>query len=183
MKKYKVYTKGGDKGKTSLIGGKRVSKSHPRVEAYGTIDELNSYLGYLRSLTESGDLKADMVQIQNQLMRLSSWVAAVDDKTRRKLSGIEEEKIYFLEQKIDSMEEELPPLLSFILPGGNPVVAVCHIARTVCRRAERRVLEIEGMLDENPLVVAYLNRLSDYLFVLARLLAKMYGAEETIADI
>ncbi len=180
MKKYKVYTKGGDKGRTSLIGGKRVAKTHPRVEAYGTIDELNSYLGYLRSLIETENIKTDILDIQHQLMRISSHVAAVDEAMLEKFPGVETEVIRFLEQKIDGMEESLPSLLSFILPGGDVAASVCHIARTVCRRAERRVLEIEGMSADNPLVIAYLNRLSDYLFVLARLLAKINGAKESV---
>ena len=183
MKKYKVYTKGGDKGKTSLIGGSRVLKNHPRVEAYGTIDELNSYIGYLRDSIENHDIVESLIIIQNNLMRIGSLVAVVDTNIEKKLKRIDNSAINFLEQKIDQWDEELPVLTSFILPGGNQTVSICHISRTICRRAERRVLEVNQDTTIDPLVIQYLNRLSDFLFVLARKLSQDLKAQEVLADL
>jgi cob(I)alamin adenosyltransferase len=183
MKKYKIYTKGGDLGMTSLIGGKRVAKNHPRVEAYGTIDELNSFLGYLRDSVENECITSSLVNVQNTLMRAGSLVAVIDERIGKKLKKLKLSEIMFLEEKIDLWEEQLPPLSTFILPGGNQTVSFCHIARTVCRRAERKVLEASQDSVIDPLVLQYLNRLSDFLFVLSRKLSHELGAEEIIADI
>ncbi|HBX51945.1 MAG: ATP:cob(I)alamin adenosyltransferase [Bacteroidetes bacterium RIFOXYA12_FULL_35_11] len=176
----KIYTKKGDKGTTSLVGGKRVSKTHPRLEAYGTVDELICYIGLLRDQKISVILKTKLLQIQSDLMIIAALLACEDCEAFNKLSKISNSQIKFLEEEIDKMEEKLTPLTSFILPGGNEAVSVCHIARTLCRRAERRALEIKMNEKENDLVLMYLNRLSDYLFVLARIISKETKSIETL---
>jgi cob(I)alamin adenosyltransferase len=179
MSEFKIYTKLGDKGETSLIGGKRVPKYHQRIEAYGTVDELNSFAGLIRDLVDNDRLKKVIIEIQDRLFTAESLLAT-DHETQidRKLPVIVESDITFLEEEIDRMNEELPPLTSFILPGGNVVVSYCHVARTVCRRAERIVIRLSGVYPVDPLVIKYLNRLSDYFFVLARYLSHHLGAEE-----
>ena len=174
----KVYTKTGDKGTTALIGGKRVSKHHHRLEAYGTVDELMAYTGLLYdqlALKEDKDL---FIQIQDRLMTCASILAADCDGCEVELPQIIESDIKTLEQKIDEMDKTLPQLTYFILPGGHTTVSFCHIARTVCRRCERlsiRVNEEEGNCD---FVVKYLNRLSDFFFVFGRKLNKDLNVEE-----
>lgn len=175
----KIYTRTGDKGQTSLLGGKRVSKDHARIEAYGTIDELNSHIGMLRDL--SGMHQRDLlIGIQEKLFSLGSRLASASDQEadRFKVPHVEEADIATLEKAMDAMDEVLPEMRNFILPGGHPAVSQAHICRTVCRRAERLVVSIAGHEQLPESVVRYLNRLSDLLFVLARWLGHTLGAEE-----
>jgi len=173
----KIYTKTGDKGTTALIGGVRVAKHNLRIEAYGTVDELNSYLGLLRDLfTEK---EGDILEIQDRLFTMGSILAEAPQGSKMILPRLVEADISFLENGIDSMDEQLEPLKTFILPGGHVFVSHIHIARCVCRRAERLVALLN---DENDakftLELSYLNRLSDYLFTLSRYVAKVVSANE-----
>lgn len=178
---FKIYTKTGDKGQTSLIGGTRVPKYHPRIESYGTVDELNSYIGLIRDHDIAEDVRALLLIIQDRLFTLESQLAHdPDTKLTKPLPQIYEEDIVQLERAIDKMNEVLEPLTSFILPGGHVVVSYCHVARCVCRRAERICIRLSEVHPVNQLNIKYLNRLSDYLFVLARKLAKDLGAPETL---
>jgi cob(I)alamin adenosyltransferase len=174
----KIYTKTGDKGQTSLIGGTRVPKHHIRIEAYGTVDELNSWIGLIRDQEISSDVKEILKEIQDRLFTIGSSLASDPEKSRMKIPDLKAEDVTRLENEIDRMNEQLPELKSFILPGGNTTVSYCHIARCVCRRAERLVTHLseEGFVAD--LVVIYLNRLSDYLFVLARFLGKQLNSTE-----
>ena len=174
----KIYTKKGDTGKTSLIGGTRVSKNHIRIEAYGTVDELNSWVGLLRD--EMGDKSSvkTLLEIQNQLFTVGSLLAADPEKNRMKLPELSEEDVVILEKEIDRMNEKLPPIKNFLLPGGHPVVSHCHITRCVCRRAERHVTNLSSKSFVKPLIIKYLNRLSDYFFVLSRKLSADFSAKE-----
>ncbi|MCF8368420.1 MAG: cob(I)yrinic acid a,c-diamide adenosyltransferase [Bacteroidales bacterium] len=165
---YKIYTRGGDKGKTSLLGGTRVPKYHIRIEAYGTLDELTSYLGLVRDLQTNSHYKDILLKIQNNLFTAESHLAADKPESIASLPVISEDDITILEQEIDAMNDVLPPLKSFILPGGHPVVSNCHIARTICRRAERLTIKLAEVHPVDELIIKLLNRLSDYLFVLAR---------------
>ncbi|MFH2094902.1 MAG: cob(I)yrinic acid a,c-diamide adenosyltransferase [Bacteroidota bacterium] len=177
-KQNKIYTRQGDKGQTSLIGGKRVPKYHDRIEAYGTVDELIAYVGLIR---DHGIDKADkdfLLMVQDRLMVCASELAADCDDCKIKIPEIESGDIAALEDRIDKMEKGLPPLTSFILPGGLPVSSLCHIARNVCRRAERRTIFLAEKEKINEYVLKYLNRLSDYFFVLARKLTKDFNVEE-----
>jgi cob(I)alamin adenosyltransferase len=167
----KIYTKTGDKGTTSLIGGTKVPKSHLRIEAYGTVDELNSYIGLLSDhLNAAGCVTPLLKEIQDRLFTIGSSLACDPDKEPRlKIPDLKEEDIQLLEKEIDQMETELPPMKSFILPAGHIAVSTAHITRCVCRRTERACVRLqEEQLFVEPLVLRYLNRLSDYLFVLAR---------------
>jgi len=177
---FKIYTKTGDKGQTSLIGGTRVPKYHPRIEAYGTVDELKSYIGLIRDQEISDDLKALLLEIQDRLFTIESQLA-YDPETplNRPLPEISEDDIIKLEMAIDKMNEDLEPLSSFILPGGHVSVSHCHVARCICRRAERITIRLAELHPVNPLNIKYLNRLSDYLFVLARKVGKDLNAPET----
>ena len=179
MNKFKVYTKTGDAGNTGLIGGTRVPKYHPRLEAYGTVDELNSYIGLIASYDIGVNEKKMLAVIQNKLFLIGSNLATDDTKSdlKHKLL-ISEEDVLQLEREMDIMDEQLPELTSFILPGGHPVSGFCHVARTVCRRAERRVIQLSEEIDINPLLVKYLNRLSDYMFVLSRKVLKDLNIDE-----
>ena len=175
----KIYTKTGDKGTTALFTGKRVPKHHIRIESYGTIDELNSFLGLLRDQDMDGHTKDVLSLIQNKLFTVGAILATEPNKENRlKIPRISDGDIHLLEKEMDQMNEELPEMTHFILPGGHTTVSYCHIARTVCRRAERMV----SYLNENDPVpenlLSYINRLSDYLFVLARKLSKDLQAEE-----
>ena len=167
----KIYTKKGDDGTTSLIGGKRVSKSDARIEAYGTVDELIAYAGLLRDMLADEKIRQVILQIQDRLMVCAAILASDCDNCEVKLPEIQEKDIVFLENEMDRLSENLPLLNSFVLPGGHPVVSYCHIARTVCRRAERRVIELNetGFVPQR--TIKYINRLSDYLFVLSRYLS------------
>ncbi|MBK0384217.1 cob(I)yrinic acid a,c-diamide adenosyltransferase [Pedobacter sp. SD-b] len=164
----KIYTKTGDKGQTSLIGGTRVPKYNLRIEAYGTVDELNSYIGLIRDQEISGNDKLVLKEIQDRLFTIGSVLASDPEKSRMKIPDLKEEDVILLEKEMDKMNEVLPPLKHFVLPGGNQIASFCHIARCVCRRAERNTVHLAetNPMDENVLI--YLNRLSDYLFTLSR---------------
>ena len=176
----KIYTRTGDAGQTGLFGGGRVSKTHPRVEAYGDVDELNAALGLARSIEMMPRVDEILVTLQRDLFAIGALLATPDhDKMKRQLekASIDERRIRELEQAIDDGDAELEPLRSFIVPGGTPKAAALHVARTVCRRAERRVVALDQ--DELPaIVVVYLNRLSDLLFTLARVANRRAGAGE-----
>ncbi len=175
----KIYTKTGDKGDTSLFGGKRVSKGELRIECYGTTDELNSYVGLLRDQEVNKKRKEVLVEIQDRLFTIGSILATPPDNTKVKTPALHEEDITFLEKQIDAMESELSPMKSFVLPGGHPSVSIGHITRTVCRRAERLIIRLHQNEKIDSLVITYLNRLSDYFFVLCRKMTKELNAEET----
>ncbi|SFE13256.1 cob(I)yrinic acid a,c-diamide adenosyltransferase [Thermophagus xiamenensis] len=179
MKKSRIYTKTGDRGKTVLIGGTMVPKHHYRLEAYGTIDELNAQIGLIRAFSNDESTNSNLERIQQELFDIGAYLAT-DDTVSDLRSKIKqgEAEINFLENEIDSIDQSLPPLTSFILPGGHPAVAQCHVARTVCRRAERRVVQMAEESDVAPWIIQYLNRLSDYFFVLSRYLAKCHDNEE-----
>jgi len=164
----KIYTKTGDKGFTSLIGGTRVPKYHLRIESYGTVDELNSYIGLIRDQDISAHDKDLLKQVQDRLFTIGSSLASDPGKSRMVIPDLHIEDITLLESEMDAMNEYLPELRHFILPGGNNAISYCHIARCVCRRAERLGVHLatESSVDEK--VIIYLNRLSDYLFTLAR---------------
>lgn len=179
MNRFKVYTKTGDSGTTGLIGGTRVPKHHLRLEAYGTVDELNSYIGLIRSHEIEPKSKEMLLVIQNKLFLIGSRLATDESKSdlKQKLP-IEEEDILLLEKEMDRMDESLPELNNFVLPGGSMANGFCHVARTVCRRAERRANQLANEIDINPLLLKYLNRLSDYLFVLSRKVLLDVGEDE-----
>lgn len=169
MKKSLVYTKTGDKGTTSLVGGTRVPKTHERLEAYGTIDELNSNLGVLISLLPDGADRTFVLRIQHKLFAVGSYLATDQENTTLKeASIITPEHVEEVEKEIDRLDAQLPPLTAFIIPGGCHSAAVCHVCRTVCRRAERRILVLSEKYTISPELLAYVNRISDYLFVLSR---------------
>jgi cob(I)alamin adenosyltransferase len=175
----KIYTKTGDKGMTSLIGGTRTRKNDARLEAYGGVDELNAHLGMIRSYPVADEAARELVEIQRALFvvgaNLATDPAAVEEGKRARCAPGD---VAFLEQAIDRMEEGLPRLQFFVLPGGHPAVAACHVARTVCRRVERRVLDLGEVAPVDEEVARYVNRLSDYLFVLSRRIARDLGVEE-----
>lgn len=176
----KIYTKTGDDGTTSLIGGRRVSKSHIRIESYGTLDELNSYIGLLRSYAVDPYTDQVLHQIQQMLFDIGALFAFDPSRSKMKLYQVSAADVLFLEEEIDKTEAQLIPLKSFILPGGSSRSSVCHIARCICRRAERLSV---ALAQEEPVaaeIIKYLNRLSDYLFVLARKLAKEEGGAEVL---
>lgn len=168
----KIYTKTGDKGETSLLGGTRVSKAHQKIEAYGTVDELNSSIGLLRTSAEAHD--AFLLNIQHTLFNIGSLLAT-ERKVNINLPEVNVSDIESLEKEIDRLNENLEPLRSFVLPGGSQASAYAHMSRCICRRAERRVVPLEG---EYTFLIKYLNRLSDYLFVLSRALLHDAGLEE-----
>ncbi|MBL6447203.1 cob(I)yrinic acid a,c-diamide adenosyltransferase [Fulvivirga sp. 29W222] len=175
----KVYTKTGDKGTTALFGGARVSKSHERIDAYGTIDELNSYIGLVRDQEVNAVRKDVLVEVQDRLFTVGSILATEPGNAKVKVPKLQYADIEFLENEIDKMEDELPPMKSFVLPGGHASVSFCHVARCVCRRAERLVVALNDHETVDATVIQYLNRLSDYLFVLSRKMSKELNAEET----
>lgn len=175
----KIYTKTGDKGQTGLFGGERVPKHHLRIESYGTVDELNSFVGLVRDQKMDERSYDTLIEIQDRLFTLGSMLATPDEKGGKiKIPKLVISDVEFLEKEIDFMNESLPPLKSFVLPGGHTTVSYCHICRTVCRRAERlaTALAENEMVDE--LVLIYLNRLSDYFFTLARKLSQDLNANE-----
>jgi cob(I)alamin adenosyltransferase len=177
----KIYTKTGDKGDTGLFGGGRVPKNHPRVEAYGDVDELNAVIGMARSIEMMPRIDEVLAPIQRDLFSLGALLATPQpDKVAQQLekARIDDARIAELEQAIDHGEQELEPLRAFILPGGTPKSAALHVARTVCRRAERKVIALAHEVDVPPIVVVYLNRLSDLLFVLARVANRRAGTAE-----
>ncbi len=169
--KYKLYTKGGDKGKTSLVGGKRVPKYHIRIESYGTIDELNSFIGQVLAFDLEETDRATLVWLQHKLFSIGSYLATDPSQTEIRVeSQISSEAVARLEKEIDRLSDLVPPLQAFILPSGGMLPATIHVCRTVCRRSERRIYQLNA--EENnfvePLVLQYINRLSDYFFALAR---------------
>jgi cob(I)alamin adenosyltransferase len=176
---WKIYTKGGDKGETSLLGGTRVAKSHDRVEAYGNLDELNSFIGLICDMEINPGYKNILLHVQECLFVAEALVAKDPDTQTRDLPILHESDITLLESEIDAMNEVLPPLANFILPGGHVIVSYCHIARTVCRRAERSLIRLNQASPVEDIIIQFLNRLSDYLFVLARKTGQDAGATET----
>jgi len=176
----KIYTKTGDLGKTSLIGGTKVPKSHLRIESYGTVDELNAYMGLVCDLVDDDHTKIVLKEIQDRLFTVGSSLACDPDREPlMKIPDLKETDIVLLENEIDAMNEVLTPMKHFILPGGHPAVSTTHIARCVCRRAERICVNMqEHDLFVNPLVIKYINRLSDYLFVLSRYAGHLLGVAE-----
>ncbi len=177
----KIYTKIGDLGMTSLIGGTKVPKSHLRIESYGTVDELNSFIGLLKDQLEHEGSRELLREVQDRLFTIGSSLACDPEKEpKMKLPDLSEHDVAYLEKMIDGMNDRLSPMRSFILPGGHSAVSTAHIARCVCRRAERHCVNMtEQQMFVDPLVVKYLNRLSDCLFVLARYIAYLMGIQET----
>lgn len=175
---FKVYTKTGDKGSTALFGGARVPKNHIRIESYGTVDELNSYIGLIRDYLADKELRDVLKEIQDRLFTLGAILATDPSKDNLKTPDLHDTDVTYLESEIDSMEEKLPALKHFVLPGGHPTVSFCHIARCVCRRAERMTVALHENEPILPVVMQYLNRLSDYLFVLGRYVGLLLEAEE-----
>jgi cob(I)alamin adenosyltransferase len=173
----KVYTKTGDKGTTGLIGGTRVPKHHIRIESYGTVDELNSYIGLIRDQDIDSHAKAILIEIQDRLFTIGASLASDPEKSKMKIPDLKETDITLLEQEMDKMNEILPEMRSFVLAGGHTTVSYCHIARCVCRRAERIATQLAETDFVAPMVTIYLNRLSDYLFVLSRKLTQDLNAE------
>ena len=181
MKITRVYTKTGDKGETSIIGGFRVKKSCERLEAYGTVDELSSHLGLLISMLPDGDNKTLLIRIQNNLFNVCSNLAT--DLSRTPLydsAKLADGEIELLEQEVDRLMKLLPERQGFILPGGNQAAAQAHVCRTVCRRAERRIVALSEVADISPEIQQYVNRLSDYLFVLAKIINFNAGVSEIV---
>ncbi|MGA9637803.1 cob(I)yrinic acid a,c-diamide adenosyltransferase [Flavobacterium sp.] len=181
----KIYTKTGDGGTTALFGGTRVPKDHIRIDSYGTVDELNSYIGLIRDQEMDSHYKEILIEIQDRLFTVGAILATPPEKevlkngqSRLKNLGILQNDIQLLENEIDNMETALPPMTHFVLPGGHTTVSYCHIARCVCRRAERLAVHLDHQEPIEPLTIQYLNRLSDYLFVLARKLTFDLNAEE-----
>lgn len=176
----KIYTKTGDKGQTSLIGGTRVPKYHMRIETYGTVDELNSYIGLIRCQEIDTHHQQLLKEIQDRLFTIGASLASDPERSKMKIPDLTDEDIALLETEMDLMNEVLPELKHFILPGGNTIVSYCHLARCVCRRAERLAVQLgEDSFVDNKITI-YLNRLSDYLFVLARKLCADEGTVENI---
>ena len=164
----KIYTKKGDRGNTQLLGGKKVKKNHLKIECYGTIDELNSFIGNIYDDPISNSQKKTLFKIQNHLFNLGSCIAFDSSKKKIILPNIKNKNVKMLEEEIDEMDKLLPDLQNFILPSGFSTASKCHIARSVCRRAERNLISLAEIENIDPLHIQYLNRLSDYLFVLAR---------------
>jgi cob(I)alamin adenosyltransferase len=182
---FKIYTKTGDKGQTSLLGGTRVNKFDLRINAYGTVDELNSYLGLLRDLiqAENTQIKSEvyrdmLIQIQDRLFTIGSHLAADPEKNKMALPPMHNSDVTDLELAIDKINELVPPMKSFVLPGGHVLVSHAHVARCICRRAERIVLELNEQEKVEDFIIIYMNRLSDYIFMLSRGLAHELNAEE-----
>lgn len=175
----KIYTKTGDKGKTSLVGGTRISKGDLQIESYGTVDELNSWIGVLRDLPVNESRKDILKEIQDRLFTIGADLASESEIVKqKKVPDLFDEDVEFLENTMDKMNEEIPPLRAFVLPGGDIAVSYAHVARTVCRRAERNIIRLNEVTEVNPLIIQYLNRLSDYLFVVSRKITQELGTEE-----
>ena len=181
----KVYTKTGDTGTTALFGGTRVPKDHARIDSYGTVDELNSYIGLIRDQEMNPHYKTILIEIQDRLFTVGAILATPPEKEvmkngvkRLQNLGIIESDIQLLENEIDTMEDALPQMTHFVLPGGHTTVSYCHLARCVCRRAERLAVHLDHNEPVEPIAIKYLNRLSDYLFVLARKLSFDLKADE-----
>ncbi|MFN3849322.1 MAG: cob(I)yrinic acid a,c-diamide adenosyltransferase [Spirosomataceae bacterium] len=174
----KIYTKTGDRGMTSLVGGTRVSKGDLKIESYGTVDELNAWIGVLRDLPVNESRKDLLKEIQDRLFTIGADLASEAEQTKKKIPDLLETDIELLEKQMDEMNEVIPPLRAFVLPGGHQSVSFTHVARTVCRRAERLVIRLSDLEEPNPLIIKYLNRLSDFLFVLSRKVTQELGTEE-----
>ncbi len=174
----KIYTKKGDAGKTSLLGGTRVPKHHLRIEAYGTVDELNSYIGVIKDQAAAADYGEFLKEIQDNLFTLGSLLASDPEKNNFKLPQITEEDVVSLESSMDKMDEVLPALKNFVLPGGHPANSFSHVARCVCRRAERLVVQLSEEADVESVMLKYLNRLSDWLFTFSRMMTHLTSSEE-----
>jgi cob(I)alamin adenosyltransferase len=177
----RIYTRTGDDGQTGLFGGGRVAKTNPRVEAYGEVDELNSVIGWVLSQDVDGSVSEELLRVQADLFTIGAQLATPEERTRGNKPSVPElgaGRIAALERWIDAMEHFLPELRTFILPGGTPPAAALHVARTVCRRAERRVIGLAENEQLNPILIVYLNRLSDALFVAARFVNHRSGAAE-----
>jgi cob(I)alamin adenosyltransferase len=174
----KIYTKTGDKGTTSLIGGTRLSKAHVRIDAYGTVDELNSYIGMLRDQPVNENRRELLKEIQDRLFTIGSHLASESDQNKRILPDLSEHDVTVLESAMDLIDSQVPPLRAFVLPGGHPSVSFGHIARTVCRRSERAVIHLQQGEEVEEIVIRYLNRLSDYLFMLCRAMTYELNIEE-----
>jgi cob(I)alamin adenosyltransferase len=174
----KIYTKKGDNGTTGLIGGTRILKSSLRIEAYGTIDELNSYIGLVRDQDINEHYKKQLIEIQDRLFTIGSSLAADPEKSTMKIPDLHASDIEVLEKWMDEMEEVLPEMKNFVLPGGHQTVSFCHVARCVCRRGERIIVDLNQHEFVADLVISYVNRLSDYLFVLSRKITLDLGAIE-----
>ena len=175
----KIYTKAGDSGTTSLLGGKRLGKDDMRIESYGTIDELNSFIGVVISQMNDEEQKSILLNVQNRLFDIGS-VLACDPEKPLLNSDIQESDILLLENAMDNMENSLEPLRNFILPGGSTAISFAHVCRTVCRRAERRVISLRRESKVDPVIIKYLNRLSDYFFILSRYMAYKTGVKEIL---
>lgn len=175
----KIYTKTGDTGETSLIGGKRVSKAELRIRAYGTVDELNAYVGLLRDQPVNKSRASILTEIQDRLFTMGSLLASPEPSASITLPQLSEQDVSWLEMEIDKMDKTLPPMRSFVLPGGHESVSFGHITRTVCRRAEREVVLLSDTEPVDPLIIKYLNRLSDFFFVLCRKMAAELKINET----
>ena len=175
----KIYTKTGDKGDTRLFDGTQVRKNDPRVEAYGNVDELNSIVGAAMSFLDDGELRTILMDVQRDLFSVGAQLADPKQHGKKQKSKLDPARVTVLEETIDRFETELPPLRQFILAGGGPAGAMLHVARTVCRRAERRVVALAENVEIDPLTIEYLNRLSDFLFVMARLVNQRHGQQET----
>ena len=174
-----IYTKTGDKGETSLSGGTRVKKYDLRVECYGTIDELVSYLGLVRDCFNSEHLTREVVKIQRILFNCESLISSESEEVKSRMPKVKEEDVKFLERRIDTMNDELPALKAFLIPGGSRTSSHIHVARTICRRAERLCVRLNENNPVDDIVLQFLNRLSDYLFVLSRYILKHKGRKET----
>lgn len=179
MKENKVYTKTGDSGITSLISGKRVPKHDIRIKAYGAVDELIAWLGLIRDTTELEEIKTTLMEVQKQLMTVAAQLAIDEEKDFPKnLKPLENKTVGFLEQEIDKLTEKLPPLRNFVIPGGHVLISYAHIARSICRRAERHVTQLDQNTPVSATIIAYINRLSDYFFTLSRTFADELEIEE-----
>jgi cob(I)alamin adenosyltransferase len=174
----KIYTKTGDLGATSLVGGTRLSKDHDKIEAYGAVDELNAWIGVLSDSPQNSQRQAELKEIQDRLFTIGADLASEATYTKKKLPDLFESDVEALEKLMDEMDKLVPPLRAFVLPGGHPAVSWAHVARTVCRRAERQVIKLAKQEEVNPLVIQYLNRLSDYLFMLSRKITQEQNAPE-----
>ena len=175
----KIYTRTGDQGSTSLFGGSRVSKADLRIEAYGTVDELNAFLAVVRDQDVNKKREHFLVQVQERLFTIGAMLATVPGNTKVNIPHLQDADAESLEEAIDQMEAHLQPLRNFVLPGGHPSISHCHVARTVCRRAERRIVALSQAEPVEPRIITYMNRLSDYLFVLSRAMAAELEITET----
>jgi cob(I)alamin adenosyltransferase len=175
----KIYTKTGDEGTTALFGGKRVSKANLRIETYGTVDELNSWLGVLRDQEINQKRRDVLVEIQDRLFTIGSILATEPGNTKVRIPSLQESDITLLEKQMDEMDSQLAPMRFFVLPGGHISISYTHVARTVCRRAERLIIALHDQEPVEPMVIKYMNRLSDYLFVLSRKVTAELNTDET----